>query len=395
MLYNVKNDKYDYCMQNIRETIDKIKIARARSDELRRVQSKAVSRYEIAAYSVLPLALVMAGAMPSSGLILMPIILVLCYLLYRRFDAVLPLSAIAVYGVLSLTINYDILSVIYLVFLVFALCGLILSAQIRPYLLCVTVAAVAAALGFFAGAGVVRLASGKSLPSVAEEYVIAERDDPIVSFVARYEYDHAELPAGVNKIGRGEAGYADETIKYMSSVVNDEIRGYLLYYCLHYGAVIGGIGYFFAVALNRRTASCEDIGADEENIGRSTRSLGGVRRELVRVADMSTPRAFLWSCLLPAFVAGVVLEVIGGYDAISATIMHAFVTLPAGFAFITIMCYFASQFSGKGRIAADIVFGILCAATAVSPTVLFFGSMIGVADIVLNLRFWTQFLRSE
>ena len=381
-------------MQNLRDIIDKIKIAREKSDKLRGTPSKAISGYEIAVYSLLPLALIMAGSMPTSGIFFMPAILVLCYLLYRRFDILLPLSAIGAYGILALTLNYDILTVIYLVFLVFALCGLTVSAQLRPYLLSVTVAAVSAALGFFVGAGIVRLYSGP-LPTVAEEYVLAERDDPLIAFVARYEYDHAELPTGVDRIERGEEGYGAEAIEYLASTVNDEVRGYLLYYCLHLGAVIGGIGYFFAVALNKRTAGPDDIGADEENIRRSTRALGGARRETVNVADMRTPRAFLWSCLLPAFVAGVVLEIIGGYDAISATIMHAFVTLPAAFAFITIMCYFASQFSGRGRIAANIVFGILCAVTAVSPVVLFFGSFIGVADILLNLRFWTQFLRSE
>ncbi len=333
--------------------------------------------------------------MPTSGLVLMPFALALLYLLYRRFDAPFPFAVVCGYGGVSLALNYDILTVVYFTFLLVALCGLILSAQLKPYLLCVTVAAVFAALGFFSGAGIVRLVSGARLNTVAEQYVMDERDDPIIAFAARLEYDSADLPAGVEKLDRGDEGYDDETVKYLSSVAADTVEEYLLYYCLHFGAVIGGIAYFFSVMLNKRTASAEDICADEKLIALSTRALGGARREVNRIADMRVPRAFLWSCLLPAFVAGVILEIVGGFDALSATIMHAFVTLPASFAFITLMCYFASLFRGKGRIAAYIVFGILCVASVISPTVLFFGSMIGVCDILLNLRFWTEFLMSD
>ena len=369
--------------------------AREKADTLRSVGGRRASRYELGAYFLLPLLLVMSGAMPTSGIFLMPFILVLLYLLYRRFDAPLPFAVVAGYGICALLLNYDILTVIYLTFMAFALCGLILSAFIKPYLLSVTVAAVAAALGFFSGAGIVRLAEGRSLPTVAESYVTAEREDPLIAFAARFEYDHADLPAGVERISRDDERYGDETVKYLSSTVADEVKGYLLYYCLHFGAVFGGIGYFFAVALNRKTSSAEDVCADENTIKLSSRALGGARRECVPVSQMRIPRAFLWTCLLPAFVAGVALEIVGGFDALSATIMHAFVTLPSSFAFITLMCYFSSLFRGKGGVAARVVFGILCAACAISPTALFFGSMIGVCDILLNLRFWTEFLRSE
>ncbi len=382
-------------MQSLSGLKLKINSARETADRLRHVCSRPLSRYEIGAYALLPLVLIMAGAMPTSGLFLMPFALVLLYLLYRRFDAPFPFAVICFYGVFSLVLNYDILSVVYFTFLVIALCGLILSSQLKPYLLCVTVAAVCAALGFFTGAGIVRLASGASLKTVAEQYVIAERDDTLIAFAARAEYDNAIFPAGVEKLGRGDEGYADETIEYLSSVAGDTIEEYLLYYCLHFGAVFGGIGYFFAVMLNRKTASAEDICADEKLIARSSRALGGARRETVGIANMRIPRAFLWSCLLPAFVAGVILEIVGGFDALSATIMHAFVTLPSSFAFITLMCYFASLFRGRARVAAHIVFGILCAASVISPTVLFFGSMIGVCDVLLNLRFWTEFLMRE
>ena len=47
--------------------------------------SYGISPFETAAYALPPVLLVMAGAMPSAAIVLMPIILPFLYILFRRF----------------------------------------------------------------------------------------------------------------------------------------------------------------------------------------------------------------------------------------------------------------------------------------------------------------------
>lgn len=369
-------------------------IENARCSELVRVPQKRQSYYEIAAYFVVPLLFLAAGALPSLALFFLPVLLPMLYLLFRRFGALLPFSCVFFYGLFSLLFNYDVLTVVYSVTLFFALAGAILSAQLKQYLLCMAIAAAFAVVGAICGMGIVRLAEDKPLGDVATEYVQRESDDPFISYLAREYYESTTIPHEIGRIKPNEKGYTKATIEFFGEYAHDEFESYAPYMCVHFGGVLGLIAYFISVAVNRRTSSAYDANSTREEVELGTRSLGGVRCEFTPIGKMRFPRSYLWAVLLPGLVASVLLDVLGGYDALSATLMHAFATLPSAAAFVTLGAFFASLFKGKGRIVAYVVLTLLYAAAVVFNIVLFIFSLLGLCDIILNLRYWTDYIRS-
>lgn len=362
-------------------------------DKLRGTPQRPIPRLEIAGYALVPLLLLMAGVMPSSGMFIMPIVLPFLYLLFRRFGACFPVSCVFGYALFSLLFNYDVLTIILACFLLFALVGLIGCCQTAPYLLCATIAAVVALMGSLVGAGIVRLVYDKPVSAVAAEYTVVESDDPIVGLFCRFTYDNADIPDDVGKIDHVDDGYALAAAEYTAEHVYSEIKDYGVYYALHLSVVCAAIGYFVAVAINRRTTSARDYGVTKAEVGDSTRAMGGVVKERKTIAEMKLPRAFLWACVAPSLVASITFDLIGNMDALSSIVMHAFVTLPGAFGFFTLMTFFASLFRGRARVAAFVVLGLLAAAVVVFPMVLFISSMIGISDCLLDLRVWTRYLR--
>ena len=386
---------------SIREKINARRIAalntKEHCDELKKIPQRMQSPYEIAAYFIVPMLLVAAGAMPSVALFLLPVILPMLYLLFRRFGAVLPLSCVFFYGLLSLLFNYDILTVVYSVTLFFALIGVIISAQVKPYLLCMAIAAVAAVVGAIVGMGIVRLAEGKPLGDIAEEYVHRESEDPFISYLARDYYESITVPPEIGRIKPNEKGYAQATIEFFGEYVNDEFDGYAPYMCVHFGGLLGLVAYFVSAIVNRRTSSPYDVDTTEVEVALGTRCMGGVGRELTRISDMRFPRAYLWAVLLPGFIASLLLDFVGGYEALSSTVMHAFVTMPPAAAFFTLGAFFAAQFKegSKWRAVAYMLLIVVAVAAVMFSIVLFICSLRGLCDIILNLRFWTDFIRKE
>ena len=334
---------------------------------------------EVLLYFIIPFLLIAAGAMPSTAILILPIVLPLLYLLYKRFGPYLPLGCIVFYGILSLSFNYDILTVIYFVTLFFAFCGLAVCVQFLPsqYLLAAAVAACFAVLGAFVGVGIVRGAEGMPIGDIAARYVMNERADPVISYFARDYYDDEKPQAGEVKLKPTDDGYVEAAAKSLSEWAKDEFDTYVWYHCIHCGVVLGMVGFFIAAGLN-----CK-IG------GR------GNARFSAKIGDMKLPRSFLWTMAIPATVTGLILGFFDGYGALSATVMHAFCSLPAAFGCYTLLGYFAALFKGKARIAAYIIFGLIGVAAVLFPLALFILSIFGVCDCILNLRFWTEYIRSE
>lgn len=334
---------------------------------------------EVLLYFIIPFLLTAAGAMPSTAIVILPIVLPLLYVLYKRFGPYLPLGCIVLYGILSLSLNYDILTVIYCVTLFFAFCGLAICVQFMPsqYLLAAAVAACFAAVGAFSGVGIVRAAEGMPIGDIAARYVMTERDDPVISYFARDHYKHEKPRLDEVKLKPTDDGYAEAASKSLSEWAKDEFDTYIWYYCIHWGVVLGFAGFFIAAGLNGK------IG------GR------GNSRFAAKIGGMKLPRSFLWTMALPATVTGILLGFVGGYGALSATVMHAFCTLPAAFGCYTLLGYFASLFKGKARVAAYTVFGLIGVAAVVFPLALFILSIFGVCDCILNLRYWTEYIRSD
>lgn len=366
----------------------------AAGDRLKSVPQRAISVYELLLYAVLPFLLIMCGAMPTTAPLILPFVLPLLYLLYRRFGPYLSGMCIAVYGALSLLLNYDILSAVFFVGLFFAFIGLITAMQFSPYLLRAAVAAGVAVLGALCGVGIVRLAEGVPVGDIAAKYVLAERDDPIIKLLAHDHYDGERPAPNTVKLKPGDKGYDDAAAQSLSEWAKDDFEVYIWYDCIHLGALIAAAGFIAATAVNGRTKSCYDTDVTELELRSSTRALGGVRGG-VALADMRLPRAYLWTTALPATVAGMILGFVGGYDALSATLMHMFATLPCAFGMFTLLAYWARLFHGKARTAAYIVLGLIGGCAYVFPIVLFALAMIGMSDCVLNLRYWTDFIRSD
>ena len=292
----------------------------------------------------------------------------------------MPLCCVVFYGILSLTFNYDILSVIFFVALFFAFCGLVISMQFSnsQYLLCATVAVCFAVVGAFAGVGIVRGAEGIPIGDIAAKYVLQEQSDPVISFFARDYYDAQKKPTpGKDKLKPGDLGYADEAQKSLSEWAKDEYDAYIWYYCIHYGAVLALVGFVVATGLNCKV-----------------KGYGNARFDS-RLGDMKLPRAYLWTMALPATVTGVVLSFVGGYGALSATVMHTFTSIPAAFGCFTLLGYFAAMFGGKARVAAYIVLAVIGIAAVLFPFALFLLSVLGVCDCILNIRFWVEYIKSE
>lgn len=367
-----------------------------RAEELRRVRPVALAPYEYAVYALpLPL-LVMAGAMPAAGLVTVPLCLPLLYLMYRRLGVYFPLSCVFGYGLFSLVCNYDILTLALCVFLFFAFFGVVFCVQLSPYLLCATVAAAFAIGGGLCGVGLVRLVEGRPLADIAENYVVAEAEDPIVAAFAQRYYEHATIPEEMERVEKGDERYAATCTEWFSEAVGDEFSLYWFYYCVHIGGVAAAVAFLFAVALNRRTASRFDCDASEREIELSTLALGGARVERMRIADMRVPRAYLWSVFAPALIASIAVDIVGDLDFITSTIMHLFITLPSAFAFAT-LCFYLVELPKKrgGRIAARVAAGLGLFLVAVSPIALLCASFLGLADIIVNVRFWCEFMRQE
>ena len=358
------------------------------------VPQRRISVYEILLYAVIPFLLIMCGAMPITALFILPVVLVLLFLLYRRFGPYFPIMCIVFYGVLSLSFNYDILSVIYFVTLFFGFCGMIVAMQVKPYLLCATVAVCIAVVGAFVGVGIVRGAEGKPIGDIAASYVMHEMHDPVISYLASDYYDGQKPTANKPKLKPSDEGYEQAAAESLAEWASDEFSVYIWYRCLHYGAVLALVGFFAATAITGRTKSPFDGDADAETVKSGTRSLGGVGGYFP-IADMKLPRAYLWTMALPATVTGLVLSLVGGYDALSATVMHLFATIPAAFGCYTLLAYFASLFRGKARIVAYALLIIIGITAATFSIALFILSILGVCDCILNLRFWTKYIRED
>ncbi|MDE7107525.1 MAG: hypothetical protein K2O39_04305, partial [Clostridiales bacterium] len=196
---------------------------------------------EILLYFIIPFLLIAAGAMPSTAILILPIVLPLLYLLYKRFGPYLPLGCIVFYGILSLSLNYDILTVVYCVTLFFAFCGLAVCVQFLPsqYLFAVAVAACFAALGAFGGVGIVRGAEGMPIGDIAARYVMNERADPVISYFARDYYDAEKPQLDEVKLKPTDKGYDEAATKSLSEWAKDDFGTYIWYYCIHCGAVLG------------------------------------------------------------------------------------------------------------------------------------------------------------
>lgn len=334
---------------------------------------------EILLYFIIPFLLVAAGAMPSTAILILPVVLPLLYLLYKRFGPYLPLGCIVFYGILSLSLNYDILTVVYFLTLFFAFCGLAVCVQFcsPQYLFASAVAVIFAVLGAFAGVGSVRCAEGKPMGDIAAQYVMTERADPVISYFAHDYYDGQKPQLDEVKLKPTDEGYDKAAAKSLSEWARDEFDTYIWYYCIHCSTVLGLVGFFIATLLNGK------IG------GRGNACFAA------RIGNMKLPRSFLWTMALPATVTGLLLGFFSGYDALSATVMHAFCTLPAAFGCYTVLGYFASLFNGKARVAAYIVFGMIGIAAVLFPLALFILSIFGVCDCILNLRFWTEYIREN
>lgn len=333
---------------------------------------------EVLLYFIIPFLLIAAGTMPSTAILILPVVLPLLYLLYKRFGPYLPLGCIVFYGVLSLSLNYDILTVVYSVTLFFAFCGLAVCVQFCPsqYLFAAAVAACFAVLGAFAGVGIVRAAEGTPMGDIAARYVMNERADPVISYFARDYYDAQKPQLDEVKLKPADDGYDEAAAKSLSEWAKDEFDAYVWYYCIHCGVVLGFVGFFIVAGLNGKLG------------GR------GNARFSARIGNMKMPRAFLWTMALPATVTGLLLGFVGGYEALSATVMHTFCTLPAAFGCYTVLGYFAALFKGKARIAAYIVLGLIGVTAVVFPLALFILSIFGVCDCILNLRYWTEYIRN-
>lgn len=341
-----------------------------------------ISAYETAAYFILPLLLVWAGVMPSTAIFAMFAALPLLYLLYRRFGIYFPSVCVIVYGILSLTLNYDILSVLYSVTLLFTLGGIAMGVQFA-YLPSVAVCVGLSIAGAFLSVGIVRVAEETSIGNVASRYVICEYDDPFIGLLARDYYDGSEPAPGTEKIKRGQPGYDEAVKKDFADYVKDDFSQYIWYDCIHVAALLALVGFFAANVINGRTSGKQSL------VG------GHSFSSTTPVADMKLPRAFLWTFAAPATVTGFILGFVGGYDALAATVMHAFVTIPCAFGCFTLFAFFVSLFRGKARVAARMLLGMIGVAALLFPLALFIMSVLGVCDCILNIRFWTNYIKES
>lgn len=343
---------------------------------------------------LLPAALVTAGILPIFGLFLMPIALVILYFLYRRYGIYLPVFVIACYGATALTLNYDVISVVYLCFLITAFFALVFSVQLKKYLLRAGVVMVAFSLGVFAGVGIVSVAENAPVPDVCAAYVTAHSDEPLFDAYVRKEYAAADIKEE-ERVKEDDPLFKAAATEYAASAFRDEIDGYVPYYCIHFGALFALIAFFSAALINEYTASPYDENATELDINFSTRALGGAYRDGIKIRDMRIPRLYLLIFVLPALIASVILGIAGGLEAQSATVMHACITMPSEFAFVSLATYIATLFNGKGRVAAVILLSILLLANVFFSVVLLVCSIFGVCDCILNLRYWIKYLSSD
>lgn len=333
---------------------------------------------EVLLYVSVPVLLTAASFFPTFALIILPAVLPLLYVLYRRFGPYLSLSCIVVYGAVALALDYNILTVIYSVALLFGFCGLVIGMQFRPsqHLLAAAAIVCFCAIGAFVGVGIVRGAEGMPIGDIAAKYMLSEKSDPVISFFARDHYDNEKPTPGEVKLKPTDDGYKDAVAKSFSEWAKDEFNEYTWYYCIHYGAVLGFVGFFAALYINEKVNG------------------KGNAEMFARMSDMRLPRAFLWTMALPATITGILLGVVGGYDALSATVMHTFCTIPAAFGCYTLLGFIAALFNGKARVVAYVVLTTIGIAAVLFPFTVFILSVFGVCDCILNLRFWISYLKS-
>lgn len=364
-----------------------------RIEKNRILPQKKVPLWELAVYMLLPAALVSAGIFPLIGIIIMPIALVLLYFVYRRYGIYLPIFVIAAYDSMSLTLNYNVMTVVYACFISTAFLGLVFAVQFKKYLLRAVIVYVMCVVGALGGCGVVALTENSSVAEVASSYVVAHADEPFFDGLIRSLYESGDVSKD-ERVEADDPDYKNAATEYAAEHIREEAEGYVPYYCIHFGGIIALIAFFGAAIINNMTVSPFDENVTEKQICFSTRSLGGVHRDGISVRDMRIPRLYLLIFVLPAFIASIILGIAGGLDNVSATVMHAFVTVPSEFAFITLAAYIATLFNGKGRIIALIVLGLLFAANVFS-VVFLVCSIFGVCDTILNIRYWLGYLSSE
>lgn len=358
------------------------------ADETERGKVRA---WEIVLYALLPVLLVFAGVKPIWALPALFVALPILYLQYRRFGIYLPEAVVLCYGALALSLNYDILTVIYSVALFFAVVGLAAAVQF-PYIPALAICAIATVLGAFTGVGIVCGAEGAGVGAVEAKYVTENYDDPVIRYLARDYYDQAKLPPDEERIELGQPGYDDAVIKSFAEYMRDENASYIFYDCIHISAVCIAFAFVLANIINGRTSGRWDTDGGES---KSRLLASGVKKPATRIADMRLPRSFLWAVALPATAAGIAMGFVDGLDVPSATVMHAFVTLPGAFACFTLLAYFASLFRGRAKNAATVVLVIAGLAAVTVPIALFVMSVLGVCDCILDLRYWTEYISRD
>jgi len=362
---------------------------------LRGVPSRPLSVWETCLYFALPALFLLVGFIPAAALFVLPEILALLYLLYRRFGIYFPLCCIGTYMLVALVLDYDILTVIYGVSLVVGLCGVVVGCCISPYLASVAMSAVLSAVGAVIGVAIVLAASGTGISATASSYVLSHGDDPMVNFFARDYYNSATVAPDEEKLLPDDEGYYAAALGAFAERAGEDTEHYIWYYCIHYGGVCGAFAFFVAAVVNKRTSSAYDVGATEDSLIKSTRALGGVRPPQTDIADMKLPRAFLLSCVLPAFIASVVLYAVGGYDFLTSTVTHTFVTLPGAFGCFTLLAFFVRFCKGRLKAVATAALVVLGVSATVLPIVLFVLAIIGICDCVIDIRHWVMYILSQ
>lgn len=366
---------------------------RERIEKNRILPQKKVPLWEFVLYMLLPVALVFAGIFPLIGIIIMPIALVLLYFLYRRYGIYLPIFVIASYDVLSLTLNYNVMTVVYACFISVSFLGLVFAMQFKKYLLRATIVYVLCVVGALGGCGIVALTEDAPVAEVAASYVVTHSDEPFFDGLIRSLYENGDVDRD-ERVDEDNPEYKEAATEYAYNHILEETEGYTPYYCLHFGGIIALIAFFAATVMNYMLVSPLDENTEVKQINNSTRCLGGAYRDGIKVRDMRLTRWYLLIFVLPTFIASVVLGIAGGLDNVSASVMHAFVTVPSEFAFVTLAVYIATLFNGKGRIIALIVLGLIFAANVFS-VVFLVCSIFGVCDTILNIRYWIGYLSSE
>lgn len=317
------------------------------------------------------LLLVMMYALPMTAAVALAALLPLLMYFKARLGIFLPLALWLFWSIAAFFTNYDLTVILVSSLTLAAFIGLTL-ARGKNALRGFAVSAAACVLGLALPVMGLSIGLSRTPDKLVGDYVRAGENNIVVEAAAKIWYRGAEIDG---KLSPSDEGYLKDALAEYAAAAEREAADYLLYYLMGYAVLLGGVGYLgtiFAARLFRLKIPLPDE----------------------PFSELRLPRKYLLYVALPVLA----FSFLGGIKTLrpmTATVFNAFLTVPCAFAGFTLLLAVCKLFHGRARTGLYIGTGLIAAVCAFTSIGTFILSLLGFADVILNVRKMIDYALSD